>query len=148
MDGQPVAAALDLDQPVGDAGRKKDPVARAQLHRLTADLEDGRPGQEGDPLVLVLEVVRRSDTGSTQYLLDDDVAEGENLFDPLAGGGGVSPRPQRASERGDRNGLVRVVLAHDGAPATTEAPTAVIARTDAADKQDDEKDEKEQCQHE
>ncbi len=134
MHGQPVAAALDLDQPVGHAARQEDPVARAQLHLLTADLEHGRPGQEGDPLVLVLEVVLRSDAGSTQDLLDDDVPEGENLFDPLAGGGGVSPRSQRASERGERNGLVGVVFAHDGAPATTEAPTTVIARTDAADK--------------
>ena len=148
MHGQPVAAVLDLDQPMGDAGGEERPVARAQLHRLTADLEHGGAGQEGDPLVLVLEVGLRGDVRATQDLLDDDVAEGENLFDPLAGGGDVGPRPQRASARGERNGLVGVVLAHDSAPATTGAPTAVIAGADAADKQDDEKDEKEQCQHE
>ena len=102
MDGQPVAAALDLDQAVGHAGGQEDPVARAQVHPLPADLEHGGAGQEGDPLVLVLEVVLRGDIGAAQDLLDDDVAEGEDLVDALAGGGGVSPRPQRASDWGER----------------------------------------------
>jgi hypothetical protein len=59
----------------------------------------GSAGQQGDPLVLFLEVVLRSDIGTAQDLLDDHVAEGDDLFDALAGGGDISPRPQRASER-------------------------------------------------
>lgn len=102
--GQPVAAALHLDQAVGDAGGQEDPVARAQLHPFAAHLEHSGAGQEGDPLVLVLEVVLRGDVGAAQDLLDDDVADGEYLFDALAGGGDVSPGPQRAPERGERDG--------------------------------------------
>jgi hypothetical protein len=97
--GQPVGAAGDLDQPVGYAAGQEDPVARAEVHSFTADVECGRPGQEGDPLVLVLEVVLRRDVGPAQDLLDDDVAEGEDLFNALAGGGDVGPRPEGASER-------------------------------------------------
>jgi hypothetical protein len=96
--GQPVAPGLDLDQAVGHAGGQQDPVARAQAHRFTADVEHGGAGQEGDPLVLVLQVVLRDDAGAAQDLLDDDVADGEDLFDALAGGGDVSPRPQRAPQ--------------------------------------------------
>jgi hypothetical protein len=97
--GQPVGPAPDLDQAVRHTGRQQDPVARAELHPFTADLDDGGAGQQRDPLVLVLEVVLRRDVGTAQDLLDDDVAEGEDLFDALAGGGDVSPRPQRASPR-------------------------------------------------
>jgi hypothetical protein len=99
VDGQPVGAALDLDQAVGHAGGQQHPAARAQLHPLATDLEHGGAVQHGDPLVLVLEVVLRGDIGAAQDLLDDDVGEGEDLFDALAGGGDVSPRPQRASNR-------------------------------------------------
>ena len=140
--GQPVAAAVDLHQAMGDAGGQKHPVARAQRHLHPADLEHGGAGQEGDPLVVVLEVVLRGDVGPAQDLLDDDVPESQDFFNALAGGGNVSPRPQRSSDGGERNGSVRVVLAHDGAPAPTQAPTAVITRSDPAHEQDDQKDEK------
>lgn len=102
--GQPVAAALDLDQPVRHAGGQEDPVARAQLHPLTAHVEHGGAGQERDPLVEVLEVVRGVDVGPAQDLLDDDIADGEDFLDALAGGGDVSDRSEGASERGERNG--------------------------------------------
>ena len=97
MHGQPVAPALDLDQAVRHAAGQEDPVARAEFHPFTADIEHGGAGQEGDPFVLVLEIVLGRDVGAAQDLLDDDVAEGEDLFDALAGGGDVSPRPQRAA---------------------------------------------------
>ena len=103
MHRQPVASALDVDQAVGDAGGEEDPVAGAEVDPLATDVEHGGAGQERDPLVLVLEVVLRRHLGAAQDLLDDDVAEGDDLFDALAGGGDVSPRPQRASERGERN---------------------------------------------
>ena len=102
--GQPVAAALDLDEAVRDTAGQEDPVAGPQLHPLAAHFEHGGAGQEGDPLVVVLEVVLGGDIGPAQDLLDDDVTEGEDLFDALAGGGDVGARPQRASERGERNG--------------------------------------------
>ena len=142
MHGQPVAPALDLDQAVRHPGRQQDPVARGQLHPLPADLEHGGAGQQGDPLVLVLEIVLGGDARAARDLLDDHVPEGQDRFDALAGGRDVSRRPQCASGRGERNGLVRVVLAHDGAPAPTQAPTAVITRADPAHQQDDQKDEK------
>ena len=44
--------------------------------------------------------------------------------------------------------LVRVVLAPDGAPATSKDATAEIAWSDAIDKQDDKEDEKRQREHE
>jgi hypothetical protein len=97
--GQPVGAAGDLYQSVRYAAGQEDPVAGAEVHSFTADLERGGAGQQGDPLVLFLEVVLRSDIGTAQDLLDDDVAEGDDLLDALAGGGDISPRPQRASER-------------------------------------------------
>lgn len=81
------------------AAGQEDPVAWLQFHSFTADLEHGGTGQQGDPLVVVLEVVRRRDLGPAQDLLDDDVAEGEDLLNALAGGGDRSPRPQGASER-------------------------------------------------
>jgi hypothetical protein len=140
---QPVAAALDLDQAVGHAGGQEDPVARAQVHPFTTDLQHGGAGEEGDPLVLVLEVVLRGDVGAAQDLFDDDVAEGDDLFDALAGGGDVSRRPQRAPDWGKGDGLVGVVLAHDGAPAAA----AVVPRADPAQEQDDKKHEKEDRQH-
>lgn len=96
---EPVGAAGDLEQSVRYAAGQEDPVPGAEVHSFTADLECGRPGQQGDPLVLVLEVVIRRDVGPAQDLLDDDVAEGEDLFNALAGGGDVSPRPQGASDR-------------------------------------------------
>ena len=101
--GQPVAAARDLDQPVRYAGGQEDPVARAQLHPLTAHLEHGGAGQEGDPLVGVLEVVSRIDVGAAQDLLHHDVADGEDLVDALAGGGDVGPRAQGAPDRREGN---------------------------------------------
>ena len=94
MHGEPVAAGLDRHQAVGNVPGQQDPVAGGQLDPGLADVEDGGAGQEGDPLVVVLEVVLRGDVGTAQDLLDDDVAEGEDLFDALTGGGDVGPRPQ------------------------------------------------------
>src|SRR5687767_3489803 len=55
---------------------------------------------------MVLEVVLRGDVGAAEDLLDNDVAEGEDLFHALAGSGDVGPRPQRALERGEGNGAL------------------------------------------
>lgn len=128
---------------MGHAGGQEDPVAHAHAHPFTPDLQHGGAGEEGDPLVLVLEVVLRGDIGAAQDLFDDDVAKGDDRFDALAGGRDISLRPQRAPEWGERDGLVGVVLAHDGAP----APTAVVARADPAQEQDDEEHEKEDREH-
>ena len=148
VNGEPVAPALDLDQAVGHAGGQEHPVARAQVDPFTADVEHRGPGQQGDPFVLVLEIVLGGDAGAAQDLLDDDVAEGEDLLDALAGGGDVSPRPQRAALWGEGDGLEGVVLANDSAPATAEAPTAVVAGADGAHEQDDQQDEEEEFDHE
>ena len=58
---------------------------------------------------------------------------------------GTSVPGRSVPRRGEKEiGLVGVVLAHDGAP----APSAVIARADAADQEDDEEHEKEEGKHE
>ena len=100
---KPVAAGLDGDQAVGHTAWQQDPVAGAELDRLSADLQHGGARQKGDPLVLVLEVVLRGDIWPAQDLLDNDVAEGQDLFNALARGGDVSPQPQRASALRTRN---------------------------------------------
>lgn len=147
MHGQPVAAGRDGNQAVGDTAWQQDPVTGAELDPLLADLQHGGAGQEGDPLVLVLEVLLRGDVRPAQDLLDHDVGEGQDLLNALAGGGDVGPRPQRASEGRMRNGLVGVVLADDGAAAPAEAAAAVIAGANGTHKDGDEQDEKKDLKH-
>ncbi|HVL06964.1 MAG TPA: hypothetical protein VM388_13325 [Acidimicrobiales bacterium] len=89
---------------MGDTAWQQDPVAGGQFDPLTADLQHSGAGQEGDPLVLVLEVVLRGDIRPAPDLLDDDIAEGQDLLNALAGGGDIGPRPQRAASQRMRNG--------------------------------------------
>ena len=104
MQGQPVGATPDLDEAVRHASGHQDPVPRAELDALPTDVEHGAAGQEGDPFVVVLEIVLGGDVGPAQDLLDHDVAEDDNLFNALAGDREVSPGPQRDSAWGERNG--------------------------------------------
>ena len=124
-------------------GGEQHPVAGTELDPVATDLEHGGAGQEGDPLVLVLEVVLRRHVGTAQDLLDDDVPEGEDLLDQLAGSRDVGRRPKCSPVERGRDGLEGVVLADDRAPAPAEAAPA----PDAAEQHDDQEDEKEERKH-
>lgn len=104
MDGQPAAPTCHFDEPVGDAGGQEGPVARLHGHPLASHLQDGSAGEEERPLVLVLEIVLGLDVGPAQDLLDDEVADANQLLGVLAGGRRVGGGPQGAPARRSRNG--------------------------------------------
>lgn len=129
---------------MGQARRYEEPLARGEGQPFAVDLEDGRAGQEDHPLVLVLDVSPRP-CGPAENLLDNEVAEAEDLLEPLA----IDRRPgggeQGAAAPDGRNvGLEGVVLADD--PPPPAAP--VIPRADSAKEEDDQKHEKKKFEHE
>ncbi len=145
MDGQPAGTRLRLEHRVADTRGQEEPLARGQVLPSALDVENGSPGQDHDPLVLVLHVVLRPGGPPAQDLFDDQVAEAEDLLEPLALGRCVGGREQGAAAPGGRNvGLEGVVLPDDPSPAAT----AVIARADGANEEDDEQHEKQEFEHE
>ena len=79
-----------------DVGGEEGPVARAEVHAVTVDIEDGGAGQEGHPFVLGLDVGAGPVVGPAQDLLDDQLAAGQKPVDALAGGGRVGGRAEAA----------------------------------------------------
>ena len=83
MDGQPTRPGVRAQDRVRHARGQEDPVARGEVDRFAVDLERGGAGQDHDPLVLILDEVLRTVGAAAQDLFDDQVAEGDDLLEPL-----------------------------------------------------------------